>query len=123
MAEGIEPIASWTFMREIDLPSDISSILIDGEQPFAAYATVRDAAVFTNKRLIIRDSQGITGKKIEMYSLPWSSINMWSSENAGFMDINSEIELWTRAGHIKNALKQGVDIRKIDQLISYFVLS
>lgn len=123
MAEGIEPIASWTFMREIDLPSDISSILIDGEQPFAAYTTVRDAAVFTNKRLIIRDSQGITGKKIEMYSLPWSSINMWSSENAGFMDINSEIELWTRAGHIKIALKQGVDIRKIDQLISYFVLS
>ena len=84
MAEGIEPIASWTFMREIDLPSDISSILIDGEQPFAAYATVRDAAVFTNKRLIIRDSQGITGKKIEMYSLPWSSINMWSSYDRWF---------------------------------------
>lgn len=123
MAESIESIATWTFMREIDLPSDIASILIDGEQPFAAYATIRDAAIFTNKRLIIRDSQGITGKKIEMYSLPWSSINMWSSENAGFMDINSEIELWTRAGHIKIALKQGVDIRKIDQLISYFVLS
>lgn len=123
MAESIESIATWTFMREIDLPSDIASILIDGEQPFAAYATIRDAAIFTNKRLIIRDSQGITGKKIEMYSLPWSSINMWSSENAGFMDVSSEIELWTRAGHITIALKQGVDIRKIDQLISYFVLS
>ena len=123
MAESIESIATWTFMREIDLPSDIASILIDGEQPFAAYATIRDAAIFTNKRLIIRDSQGITGKKIEMYSLPWSSINMWSSENAGFMDVNSEIELWTRAGHITIALKQGFDIRKIDQLSSYFVLS
>ena len=123
MAESIESIAAWTFMREIDLPSDISTILIDGEQPFAAYATIRDAAIFTNTRLIIRDSQGITGKKTEMYSLPWSSINMWSSENAGCMDVNSEIELWTRAGHIKIALKQGVDIRIIDQLISYFVLS
>lgn len=60
MAESIESIATWTFMREIDLPSDIASILIDGEQPFAAYATIRDAAIFTNKRLIIRDSQGIT---------------------------------------------------------------
>ena len=48
---------------------------------------------------------------------------MWSSENAGRMlDFNAEMELWTRAGHIKVKLGKGVDIRKIDHLISSAVL-
>ena len=54
-----------------------------------------------------------------MYSLPYSAINMWSSENAGRMlDFNAEIELWTRAGHVKVKVNKGVDIRKLDNLIS-----
>lgn len=68
----------------------------------AAYKTFRDSAIFTNKRLIIRDAQGLTGKKVEIYSLPYSSINMWSTENAGkLLDFNAEVELWTRTGHLK----------------------
>lgn len=59
-----------------------------------------------------------------VYSLPYSSINMWSSENAGRMlDLNAEMELWTRAGHIKVKLNKGVDIRKLDHLISSAVLN
>ena len=99
-------------------------ILVEGEQPWAANKTFRDSAVFTNKRLIVRDAQGLTGKKVEIYSLPYSSINVWSSENAGRMlDVNAEIELWTRAGHIKVKLSKGVDIRKLDHLISHAVLN
>ncbi|MMZ69157.1 hypothetical protein D1872_319410 [compost metagenome] len=80
-------------------------------------------AIFTNKRLIVRDSQGITGKKVEIYSLPYSSINMWSTENAGgFLDTTAEVELWTRAGHIKVKLQKGVDIRKFDMLIANAIL-
>lgn len=91
--------------------------------PWAAYATIRDSAVFTNKRLIVRDAHGLTGKKVEIYSLPYKSINMWSSENAGRLDFNAELELWTKAGHIKVNLQKGVDIRKLDHLISTVVLS
>ena len=81
-------------------------------------------AIFTNKRLIVRDAQGITGKKVEIYSLPYSSIVMWSTENAGrILDINAEVELWTKAGHIKVKLQRGVDIRKFDQLIANALLS
>lgn len=48
---------------------------------------------------------------------------MWSSENAGGMfDINSEIELWTRAGHIKIKLDKKIDVRRLDQLIAWAVL-
>ena len=81
--------------------------------------TRRDVAIFTNMRLIVRDAQGISGKKIEIYSLPYRSIDMWSSENAGsFLDFNSEIELWTKAGHIKVNLAKGMDIRRLDSLIA-----
>ena len=56
--------------------------------------------------------------------MPYSAINTWSSENAGRMlDFNAEMELWTRAGHIKVKLNKGVDIRKLDHLISSAVLN
>lgn len=118
------PILAWTFVSECPIPDDLDPILVEGEKPYAAYKTFRDSAIFTNKRLIVRDAQGLTGKKVEMYSLPYSAINMWSSENAGRMlDFNAEIELWTRAGHIKVKVSKGVDIRRLDQLISQAVLN
>lgn len=115
-------IAGWTFMQEVPVPADIQSVLIEGEEPVTAFKTMRDSAVFTTKRLIVRDAQGFTGKKIEMYSLPYSSINMWSTENAGTLDLNAEVELWTRAGHIKIKVGKDADIRRIDQLIGWAVL-
>lgn len=104
------------------IPKDVDDILVDGEDLVAAYKTIRDIALFTNNRIIIIDSQGLVGKKIESYSIPYSSINMYSTENAGFLDFDSEVELWTRAGHIKIKLKKGIDIRKIDKLIATAIL-
>lgn len=116
------PILSWTLQNEIPVPQDIQQLLVQGEQAVASFRTFRDSATFTSQRLIVRDAQGITGKKVEMYSLPYSSINMWSSENAGTFDFNAEIELWTRAGHIKIKLGKGADVRRIDALIGWAVL-
>ena len=98
-------------------------MLVQGEQAVAAYRTFRDVAIFTSMRLIVRDAQGMTGKKVEIYSLPYSRVDMWSSENAGTLDWNSELELWTRAGHIKVKLGKGIDVRRLDNLISYMVLN
>lgn len=116
-------ITQWTFMEEISIPQDVTPMLVQGEQAVAAFKTLRDSAVFTTKRLIVRDAQGLTGKKVEIYSLPYSAINMWSSENAGTLDINSEIELWTRAGHMKIKTGRGVDVRRLDVLIAHCVLN
>jgi hypothetical protein len=115
-------ILAWTFISECSIPNDVADLLVEGEKAVAAYKTIRDSAIFTNKRLIVRDAQGITGKKVEIYSLPYSSINMWSSENAGVIDLNAEVELWTRAGHIKVNLKKGVDVRRFDKLIAAALL-
>lgn len=116
-------VATWTFYSEIPVPPDVEGMLVSGEEAFVAYKTVRDSAIFTNKRLIMRDAQGLTGKKVEIYSLPYTAINMWSSENAGTLDFNSEIELWTKAGRIKIKLNRGVDVRRIDALIAARVLA
>ncbi len=117
------PILTWTLISECSIPNDVNDLLVAGEEAIAAYKTFRDSAIFTTKRLIVRDSQGISGKKVEIYSLPYSSINMWSTENAGnLFDMNAEVELWTRAGHIKVNLKKGTDIRKFDKLIANAIL-
>lgn len=115
-------IATWTLVSETPIPADIAPLLVAGEEPIAAFKTFRDSAVFTTKRLIMRDAQGMTGKKVELYSLPYANINMWSSENAGTLDFNAELELWTRAGKIKIKVGKSVDIRALDKLIANVVL-
>ena len=122
MANELMKFAEWTFYQECQAPQDIFDMLVPGEQVYSAFKTVRDVAAFTTKRLIVRDAQGITGKKVETYSLPWSTVSMWSSENAGTLDFNAEIELWTRAGHVKINVGKGADIRRIDGLIAHCVL-
>lgn len=117
-------ITEWMFIEEVPIPADVGELLIQGEQPYAAFKTFRDSAIFTSRRLIVRDAQGMTGKKVEIYSLPYSVINMWSTENAGkLLDLTSEVELWTRAGHIKIKLGKKIDVRRIDSLIANFVLN
>ena len=116
-------LLNWTFFRVVDIPDDITTLLVENEKPVASFATIRDVAVFTNKRLIVKDAQGITGKKVEIYSLPYSSILMWSTENAGkLFDLNAEVELWTKVGKIKINLKKDIDIRKFDTLLAQYIL-
>lgn len=115
-------IAQWMFVAECPVPQDVAELMVPGEQPVAAYRTFRDSAVFTTRRLIVRDAQGMTGRKVEVYSLPYSAITMWSSENAGTFDLDGELELWTRAGWIKIRVGKQVDVRRLDRLIAHSVL-
>ncbi|HJG29746.1 MAG TPA: PH domain-containing protein [Subdoligranulum variabile] len=122
MANELQHYLIWTFTNEVKIPADVEDLLVPGEHPVCAYSTIRDVAIFTDRRLIVRDAQGLTGKKVEMYTLPYKSIDMYSTENAGHLDVNSEVELWTRAGHIKINLKRSADIRKIDKVLAAFIL-
>lgn len=122
MDSSVSAITSWTFLEECPIPSDVTALLVPEERAVAAYKTFRDSAVFTTKRLIVRDAQGLRGKKVEIYSLPYSAINMWSSENAGTLDVNAEIEMWTRAGQIKISVGKHIDVRRLDNLIANAVL-
>ena len=118
----LKGMLEWTLVSECSIPKDVTNLLTTEEKAIAAYKTFRDVAIFTNKRLIVRDSQGLTGTKVEIYSLPYSSILMWSTENAGLIDFNAEVELWTKIGSIKVKLRKGIDIRKFDELLSNAIL-
>ena len=113
---------SWIFYQEIPVLHDVQELLINGEVAERAFRTVRDVAIFTNKRLIVKDVQGLTGSKVEIYSLPYSSVHMWSTENAGMLDFTSEVELWTRAGNIKIQLKRDINIRTFERLLAEYIL-
>jgi hypothetical protein len=61
--------------------------------------------------------------KVEIYTIPFKAISMYSSENGGGMlDFNAELQLWTRAGLFKLKLNKGVDIRKLDRIIAHYIL-
>lgn len=121
---ALEELVAWAFVSECEIPNDVNELLVQGEVAKYAYKTVRDVAIFTNKRLIVRDSQGLSGKKVEIYTLPYSSINMYSTENAGkLFDLTAEVELWTRAGHIKISLSTDCDVRKIDKILAESILN
>lgn len=122
MGNELSYLANWTFNEKCNVPDDVNDMLVIGEEPYCAYKTIRDVAIFTNKRLIVRDSQGLTGKKIEIYSVPYSSIIMYSTENAGIIDFNSEVELWTKAGRVKINLNRKVNIRELDKVLASCIL-
>lgn len=114
---------SWQFVNEITPPSTIEEILVEGEQIVAAFQTFRDVAAFTTKRLVVVDSQGLTGKKKEIYSVPYQSVYVWSTENAGTLDLNSEVELWTKIGSIKIKLGRQIDVRQFERIIAQACLN
>ena len=119
----IDELFSWTFFEEIKPNKKIMEILIDGEEVILAYKTLRDIAAITNKRIIVADTQGITGVKVEIFSIPFKSIEMYSTENAGIIDFNAEVKLFTKIGNFKLKLGRNVDVRKIDRVISSVILN
>ena len=119
MPMELQSIMSWTFTQKTEPTPEIMDVLLKDEEVLAAYKTIRDVAVITDKRLIIADRQGLMGKKVEVYSIPFKSVTMWSSENAaGAFDFNSELTLWTKAGTFKLKLSPDVDIRELDLVIA-----
>ncbi len=104
------------------LASELSPILVDGEAVYLSFKGMRDSVVFTNKRLIAINVQGLTGKKRDYSSLPYSKIQAWSIETAGRFDLDAELELWFGLGRVRLDFKGQVDIRSIGQLIGTHVL-
>ena len=103
--------------------SELAPLLVDGEQIIETYKTMRDGVVFTNKRIFVINIQGLTGKKKDFSSLPYSKIQAFSTETAGVLDTDSELELWfSGLGKIKLEFTGSTKISHICKIISTFVL-
>ena len=81
-------------MKEDKLEEELKEVIIEGEKIEGGYNILRDYFVFTNKRLILVDKQGVTGNKKEFHSIPYNNIRHFSIESAGTFDRDSELKLW-----------------------------
>lgn len=112
---------------EIDIKRverEFEKILAEGEQVEKAYKLIRDLFVFTDKRLVLLDKQGVTGKKVEYHSIPYKSITHFSVETTGNFDLESELKIWISGAQmpIEKQFKNDKSIYDIQKSLAYYVL-
>ena len=106
-----------------DFASMIRPMFVDGEEIIQSFRGIRDGVVFTNKRIFAINVQGLTGKKKDFTSLPYSKIQAFSVETAGMLDLDSELELWfSGMGLAKFEFVSNADVSGICRMISQKVL-
>lgn len=106
-----------------DVREDFHKFLIDDESIFAAFKSIRDQVVFTNKRIIAANVQGITGSKVDYTSLPYSKIQAFSVESSGTLDIDCEIQVYlSELGMAHFEIRGSFDLIQFNKYISQHVL-
>ncbi len=103
---------------------EYSKILAENERIEKAYKLVRDLFIFTNKRLILVDKQGVTGKKTEYHSIPYKSITHFSIETAGHFDLEAELKIWISgtALPIEKQFNSSLNIYELQQVLATYCL-
>ena len=106
-----------------ELENEFSDILSDQENIEAAFKIFRDKWVFTNKRLIMQDVQGMTGKKKEYHSVPYKSITHFLVETAGSFDADCEIKIWISGNPkpLEKELKKGIDVIGLQKILASYI--
>ena len=101
----------------------VAPILVTGEEIVRCFQSIRDGVVFTNKRIIALNIQGLTGKKVDFTSLPYKKIQAFSVETAGAFDLDSELDLWfSGMGRVRLEFIGGTDVAHLCKLVSEMVL-
>ncbi len=101
----------------------LTPMFVDSEQIIATFKGIRDGVVFTNKRIIAINVQGLTGTKKDFTSLPYSKIQSFSVETAGVFDLDSELEIWfSGLGKVKFEFVSQANVSQICKMISDRVL-
>ncbi len=108
-----------------EVQAELGPLLVEGERIEHAYKLIRDQIIFTSKRVITIDKQGITGSKQNIRTIPYKNIRMISKESAGMLDLDAELVIWvTGESHpLKFEFKKGVDINVVYALICRHILT
>jgi hypothetical protein len=102
---------------------ELNPLLVEGEQVLAAFQGARDHVVFTDRRLIAVNVQGMTGRKRDFTTLPYAKIQAFSVETAGTFDLDAELELWfSGLGKVRLEFRGKVDVRYLSRLLAHYVL-
>ena len=101
----------------------IAPLFVPGEQFIGEYQAMRDFIIFTDRRIISVNVQGVTGKKKDCTTLPYSKIQLFSIETAGVLDLDSELELYySGVGKITFEFSGESDIVEISKVIGEHIL-
>lgn len=101
----------------------IEDFMIDGEHIIGTYQSIRDGVIFTNKRIIAINVQGLIGKKKDFTSIPYSKITTYSLETAGTFDLDAELEIYlSGVGKVKFEFTGSTDVKAICKIISEYTL-
>ncbi|MBO0920259.1 PH domain-containing protein [Cellulomonas sp. zg-ZUI222] len=102
-----------------DAEAALVELLLDDEDVLVAFRGIRDSVTFTTKRIVAVNVQGMTGKKKDYTSLPYSRVQAFSVETAGTFDRDTELELWfSGLGLVKLEFGAGVDVRGLSRLLA-----
>ena len=102
---------------------EVDELLVDDEEVIGSYTAVRDSVIFTDKRIIAVNKQGVTGTKMDFTSLPYRKIVVFSVETAGTLGYDSELQLYfPGVGRVTFEFTGTSDIIEIGQAISSYVL-
>ena len=106
------------------IQAEFEKILILGEVVEHAYKLIRDYFVFTDKRFVIVDKQGVTGSKVEYHSIPYKSISHFSVETAGSFDLDAELKIWISSAPVpyKKQFNKNLSIYEVQSVLASYVL-
>lgn len=106
------------------IEQEFARILAPGEKIERAYQVIRDLFVFTDKRLILVDKQGITGSKIEYHSLPYRAITHFSIETGGHFDLDAELKVWVSgtSAPIQKQFNKRLSIYEVQSVLASYVM-
>lgn len=104
--------------------AEFAQVLAPNERIEKAYQLIRDLFVFTDKRLILMDRQGITGNKVEYHSLPYQSITRFSVETAGHFDLDAELKIWITGSPtpLQKRFNRKLNIYQVQAVLASYVL-
>src|SRR3989339_1588102 len=108
-----------------DLIRDYGKLLTEGEAIDLGFKLIRDTFIFTNKRLILVDKQGITGSKTEYKSIAYKAISRFSIETAGTFDLDAELKIWVSSEILPSITKQfnkSVSVYDVQKILAHHVL-
>lgn len=107
------------------LQKEYGKLLIEGETIELGFKLIRDTFIFTNKRLILIEKQGITGSKVEYKSIIYKSISRFSVETAGTFDLEAELKIWVSSETNPSIVKQfnkSVNVYDVQNVLAHHVL-
>jgi hypothetical protein len=102
------------------LNQQLEGVLLDGERVQHAFKVIRDTFIFTDRRLILIDVQGMTGSKMDYLTIPYRAITRFSVETSGSFDLDAELKIWVSGSTspIGKSLKKGTDVRAIQRCLA-----